>query len=160
MKKDHTISFPAVVDSNWKIGIVASSYYEEEINGLIEGAKKTFVAAGLSDANIIVYPAPGSFEIPLIGAALAEEEKVDALIGFGIIVEGETHHARLLAEAATNGIMETQLTYHIPFAFEVLYVNNIEDARRRCFGNESKGIEAALAVLHSLSSLSSIKESR
>lgn len=160
MKKEMTASLPAHVDPNWKIGIVASSYYGEEIDGLIDGAKNTLVAAGIDASNISVYKAPGSFEIPLIGAALAEEEKADALIGFGIIVEGETHHARLLADATTKGIMETQLTYHIPFAFEVLYVNNIEDARRRCFGNESKGIEAALAVLHSLSSLSSIKESR
>ncbi len=159
MKKEHTLMLPAHVDSNWRIGIVASSYYKEEIDGLIEGARKTLVDAGISDANITVYPAPGSFEIPLIGAALAEEEKVDALIGFGIIVEGDTHHARLLAEAATQGIMETQLTYHIPFAFEVLYVNNIEDARARCFGDASKGIEAALAVLHSLSAITSIKKS-
>lgn len=160
MKKEITTILPSHIDADWRIGIVASSYYKDEIDALIEGARKTLVDAGINDANITVYPAPGSFEIPLIGAALAEEEKVDALIGFGIIVEGETHHARLLAEAATNGIMETQLTYHIPFAFEILYVNTIKDARARTIGQHNKGIEAALAVLHTLSSLNSIKESR
>ena len=101
---------------------------------------------------------PGSFEIPLIGAALAEQGAVDALIGFGIIVEGETHHARLLADAATEGIMDTQLTYHIPFAFEVLYVKSLEDARARTTGNSNKGIEAAVAVLHSLALLKKIRK--
>lgn len=158
MKKEMTVTFPSHVDPNWRIGIVASSYYKEEIDGLIEGARQTFIDAGIDPQHISVHQAPGSFEIPLIGAALAEAEKVDALIGFGIIVEGKTQHARLLAEATTTGIMETQLTYHIPFAFEVLYVNDLKDATERSIGPSNKGIEAALAVLHTLASLRTINE--
>ncbi len=158
MKKEMTLTFPTHIDPNWRIGIVASSYYKEEIDGLIDGATKTLIEAGIGATNIIVHQAPGSFEIPLIGAALAEAEKVDALIGFGIIVEGKTHHARLLAEAATTGIMETQLTYNIPFAFEVLYVNDLTDATERSIGPSNKGIEAALAVLHTLATLHAINE--
>lgn len=158
MKKEHTLSYPENVDRNWRVGIVASSYYKDEIDALIAGATQTLMDAGIDAKNITVHQAPGSFEIPLIGAALAEEEKVDALMGFGIIVEGATHHARLLAEATTNGIMETQLTYHIPFAFEVLYVNKLEDAQERAVGPSNKGIEAALAVLHTLAALKEIKE--
>lgn len=158
MKKEIAASFPAHVDPRWRVGIVASSYYKEEIDGLIEGAKQTLMDAGIDAQNISVHQAPGSFEIPLIGAALAEAEKVDALMGFGIIVEGATHHARLLAEATTYGIMETQMTYHIPFAFEVLYVNKLEDAQERAVGPSNKGIEAAVAVLHSLAALKAIKQ--
>ena len=137
---------------------MASSFYKKEIDALIAGAKKVFLDAGIPKGNVTVYEVPGSFEIPLIGAELAEQEAVDALIGFGIIVEGETHHARLLADAATEGIMDTQLTYHIPFAFEVLYVKSLEDARARTTGNSNKGIEAAVAVLHSLAVLNKIRK--
>ena len=158
MKKDTANTLPKKIDADWKIGIVASSFYKKEIDALIAGAKKVFLDAGIPKANVTVYDVPGSFEIPLIGAALAEQGAVDALIGFGIIVEGETHHARLLADAATEGIMDTQLTYHIPFAFEVLYVKSLEDARARTTGNSNKGIEAAVAVLHSLALLKKIRK--
>ncbi len=149
---------PAVkADPQWRIGIVCSSFYEEEIAGLTEGALRTLQEAGISPDHIQVYEVPGSFEIPLIGAALAQEEAVDALIGLGIIVEGETQHARLLAEQTTAGLMQVQLAYGLPFAFEVLYVQDLAQARARSGADGNKGAEAAYAVLQSLSLLNSIR---
>lgn len=153
-KNDHRL--PATIDPSWRIGIVAARFYEEETDALIEGARRTLIEAGISAENVTVHEAPGSFEIPLIGSALAEAKKVDGLIGIGIIVEGETHHARLLAEATTHGIMETQLKYGIPFAFEVLYVDSLQDAQERTKGDHNKGIEAAIAVLKALETLKSV----
>jgi 6,7-dimethyl-8-ribityllumazine synthase len=71
---------------------------------------------------------------------------VDALIGLGIIVQGETKHADLLAAESTRGLMDVQLQYKLPFAFEILWVDDIAHARAR----SEKGAEAAIAVLHSL----------
>ncbi len=158
MKKDLHQRLPDTINASWRIGIVAARYYEEETDALIEGAKKALTDAGIPASNISVHEAPGSFEIPLIGAALAESDTVDALIGFGIIVEGDTHHARLLADATTQGIMETQLTYQLPFAFEVLYVDTLKQAQERTKGEHNKGIEAAIAVLNTLAALKKIKE--
>lgn len=133
-------------DPAWRIGIVASSFYKEEMDQLIDGAGEALAAAGVPRENISVHHAPGSFEVPLIGRALAAKGTVDALIGLGIVVEGETHHARLLAEQSARGIMDVQVRYGLPFAFEILYVKTIEQARERL----QKGEEAAYAVLHSL----------
>lgn len=144
------------VEPSWKVGIVASSYYKEEIDALVAAAKETLTKAGIPAGNISVYEAPGSFEIPLIGEALAASENVDALIGFGIIVQGQTKHADLLAAEVARGIMDVQLRHVLPFAFEVLWVENMEQARARCFGEHSKGHEAAAAVLKSLAELSKI----
>ena len=119
-------------------------------------AQDTLLHAGVRAENISVHMVPGSFEIPLIGAALAKSGGVDALIGLGIIVEGETQHARLLAEQAARGIMDVQLTYHMPFAFEILYVKDMAQARERASGLQNKGTEAAHAVLHSLVKLHTI----
>ncbi len=145
------------VDPNWKIGIIKSSFYKEEINHLADAAKKTLISSGINPSSISFHEAAGSFEVPLIGAALAEEKSCDALIGFGIIVEGETHHGELLAEQASRGMMDVQTKYRIPFSFEILYVKNLDQARERSRGPNSKGIEAANAVLHSLAQLSSIQ---
>ena len=120
---------------------------------LIGSARKTLEAAGIPAHNISVHRAAGSFEVPLIGQELADTGSVDALIGLGIIVEGETHHAALLAEQATRGMMDVQLEYGIPFAFEILYVDDIAQAQERV----NKGEEAAYAVLHSLAELKRIR---
>lgn len=145
---------PEHIDPSWRIGIVASSFYKKEIDALTQGARHLLEESGVQSENITEYPVPGSFEVPLIGAALAEAGKVDALIGFGIIVEGETHHAQLLAEQAARGIMDVQLKYQIPFAFEVLYVESIQQAQER---SVFKGKEAARAVLYSLAQLRTIQ---
>lgn len=146
-------SSPSSANPQWKIGIVRSSFYKEEIDALTESAFHTLHASGIPQENIALYDVPGSFEIPLIGAALAEQGSCDALIALGIIVEGETHHAELLAREASRGIMDIQLKYRIPFAFEILYVNDRKDLQKRL----NKGEEAARAVIESLAVLEKLK---
>lgn len=158
MKKSRaTPGMPLDINPRWTIGIVASSFYEEEVDVLVEGAKKVLSEAGIAPENVSVHEAAGSFEIPLIGRALAEARQVDALIGLGIIVQGETHHAQLLAEQTARGIMDVQLRFGIPFAFEVLFVKDLRLAVERATGGQNKGKEAARAVLHSLAKLQSIR---
>lgn len=144
------LPLPARISSGWRIGIVHSRYYPEIVAKLIEGAQKVFHDAGIAPGNVRTYAAPGSFEIPLIGAALIEAKEVDALIALGVIVEGETHHASLIAGEAARAIMDLQVRHRIPFAFEILYVRNIGQARERL----DRGAEAARAVLHALAQLS------
>jgi 6,7-dimethyl-8-ribityllumazine synthase len=156
MQHETELSLPAEVNPKWRVGIVSSSFYKEEIESMASAAESMLVSSGINKENISVHTVPGSFEIPLVGSALAKSGKVDALIGLGIIVEGETQHARLLAEQSARGIMDVQLQYEIPFAFEVLYVEDIEQARKRALGDQNKGKEAAHAVLHSLAKLHTI----
>jgi 6,7-dimethyl-8-ribityllumazine synthase len=141
-------------DPSWKIGIVYSSFYPQEVRLLVDGAKSALQAAGIKAGNISEHQVAGSFEIPLIGSALSEAKKVDGLIGIGIIVEGETHHAELVAKQAVQGIMDVQVRYRVPFAFEVLFVKELAQAKVRASGADNKGREAANAVLHSLAQLS------
>jgi 6,7-dimethyl-8-ribityllumazine synthase len=132
----------------WRIGIVFSSFYPEIIGVMKEGAIQELQKCGIPQSQISMYEAPGSFEIPLIGRNLAEKKSVDALIALGVIVQGETHHAEILARESARGCMEVQLRYGISFAYEILYVDRLEDAEKR----GDKGVEAARAVLAMLSS--------
>ncbi len=152
-----TLALPPRINPNWKIGIVASQYHDAMIQPMIEAARATLLYAGIKEKNIVIHRAAGSFEIPLIGSALAATGTYDALMALGIIIEGETHHAELLATQTAHGIMEVQLDFLIPFAFEVLYVKNLAQARARIRGKNNKGTEAALAVLHSLSTLRALR---
>jgi len=156
MKKTDSAILQKAADT-WRIGIVYSSFYKEEMEALVSGAEQAFLESGIKPEYVLRYEAPGSFEVPLLGAALAEAKKVDALVGLGIIVEGETFHAQLLANEAARGIMDVQLRYRIPFAFEILYVKHLKDAQARTKGDANKGREAAYAVLHSLHTLNRIR---
>ncbi len=140
---------PDVTDPRWRIGIVRTLYYEEEVGAMAEAARALLLRAGIEPDVVSEYTVLGAFEIPLVGAALAKAHAVDALIGLGIIVDGETFHAEHLAREVTRGMMNVQLSEGIPFGYEVLHVRSLEDARAR----GGKGAEAALAVLHSLAQL-------
>ena len=155
MKTGKKSQIPEKTDPNWKIGIVYSTYYEDEINSLVECAKKTFNDAGIS--SVALHPVAGSFEIPLIGAGLANEGAIDALVGFGIIIKGETEHADHIARETARGIMDVQTKFGIPFAYEVLHVNSLKEAQERCSDDNNKGREAACTVLHSLAELKSMQ---
>jgi 6,7-dimethyl-8-ribityllumazine synthase len=153
MKKDSPSSLPRA-DHSWRVAIIASSFYPGEMDALIASAREALGESGMDDYHISIHRVPGSFEVPLIGAAIAEANTADALIGLGIIVEGDTHHANLLARESARGIMDVQLRYNIPFAFEILYVDSIEDARKRL----EKGREAANAVLGVLHTIRCLKK--
>ncbi|HLD71450.1 MAG TPA: 6,7-dimethyl-8-ribityllumazine synthase [Candidatus Peribacteraceae bacterium] len=153
MSSDVTLPLPAKINPGWRIGIVHSLYHDDLVSLMVKSAQTTLLNAGIPKGNITLHPAAGAFEIPLIGLHAADSGQADALIGFGIIVEGETEHARLLAEQSARGIMDVQLQKKIPFAFEVLYVRSLDQAKTRCKADGGKGGEAAVAVLHSLAEL-------
>ncbi len=135
------------------IAIVYSDFYKEEMKTMVASAVDHLMESGIDEGNISLYPVAGSFEIPLIGAALAKKGDVDALIGLGIIIEGQTHHARLVAENSARGMMNVQVRYEIPFVNEVLYADSRELITKRLH----KGKDAARTALDSLALLRSIQ---
>lgn len=157
MQQVRESSIPVPTDPSWRIAIIHSSFYPEEVGKLVAGAKQVLLEAGIPFGNIADYPVPGSFEIPLLGSVIAWGKKADALIGLGIIVEGETNHAELIARETVRGVMDVQLSCGVPFAFEVLYVKNLAQAKVRASGSLNRGGEAARSVLHSLAQIAKVR---
>jgi 6,7-dimethyl-8-ribityllumazine synthase len=143
MRKASASSDLLVAPPGSRIGIVYSSFYPEVIRKMREGALEELLKSGIRQSNITLHECPGSFEIPLIGRNLAEAKSVDGLIALGVIVQGETHHAALIAAEAARGVMDVQLRYGIPFAMEILFVDDLALARDRT----DKGKDAARTVL-------------
>lgn len=152
MKTDSTRE-SITADPSWRVAIIYSDFYKEEMAEMVGHAKQELKESGINEANITLFPVAGSFEIPLIGSALAKSKQADALIGLGIIVEGQTHHARLVAENSARGIMDVQVQYAIPFVNEVLYVDDIDLAKTRL----SKGKDAARTAVESLALLARLQ---
>ncbi len=132
--------------SEIRIAIVVSSWHPEITEVLFRGAKDTLTDAGISSRNILRKNVPGSFELPL-GAKLLED-KADAVICLGCIIEGETKHADYISHAVAEGIMRLNLDYAKPFIFGVLTTGNLAQAKARSGGKYgNKGAEAATAAL-------------
>ena len=135
------------VDPSWKIAVLRSIWHPECTGELAKTAKEELLRLGIKNENIIEADAPGSFELPILAKAAIEGKGVHGVIAFGVIVQGKTHHARLIAEQAAAGLMSLSLEKNTPIAFEVIFVERIEDARIRSVGEHGKGPLAARTLL-------------
>ena len=144
-----------LVDPAWKIAIIRSAWYPEMMTSLVQDATEALRSAGIQEENILFLEAPGSYELPLV-AQTALEAGADGVIAFGIIVQGSTHHARLIAEQSAAGCMRVQLDQKKPVIYEVLFVDNLEDAKERSIGPKAKGGLAARTLLSQLAGLAKL----
>lgn len=127
--------------------IVASRFNEPLVDALVEHARAELVAMNPA-VSIVIHRVPGAFEIPLLVQSTARELKPEAIIALGVIIEGETAHAHLIADTVTRSLLEISLRHQVPVIHEVLLVANEEQARRRCMELElNRGIEAARAAV-------------
>jgi 6,7-dimethyl-8-ribityllumazine synthase len=147
---------PDTESAPWRFGIVASEYNREYVDGLVGFAKDELLAvAPQSEATVIRVP--GSFEIPIGVQALIQHRQVDAVLAFGVIFDGETMHAELIAGAVTTALMNLSLQHKIPVLHEVLVVKNDQQATERCLLPKiNRGVEAARAAIRILNTLTNL----
>ncbi len=144
------------INPDWKIAVIHSVWHPEVSSLITDSAIAAFISAGIPNSNITVIDAPGSFELPLL-CKRALESGADGAIAIGIVVQGATHHAELIAREASSGCMQTQLALGKPIVFEVLFVKAIEDAKARAVGPHAKGPLAARTLLTQLAKLSEMR---
>lgn len=137
--------------------IVASQYNAQYTQALVDNAYKelNLLEPG---ATVNLVSTPGSFEIPLMVQSLAELERYQAIIALGVLFQGETVHAALVAQGVTNALLNISLAHRVPVIHEILLVENEEQARARCLDQElNRGVEAARAAIAAARTLREIK---
>ena len=150
-------SRPAKLTGQRRFGIVASLYNSEYVEGLVEAARKELKAVAPKAQVDLVY-VPGSYEIPLgVKAYIDSAADVDAVLAFGLLWDGETMHAGLIATAVTNSLLDISLNYDTPVLHEVLVVKTAEQAKERCLGTKiNRGTEAARAAVRMVQTMDSL----
>lgn len=129
--------------SRHSIAIVVSTYHDEYARGLVSHAKRELEAIA-PGTQVEVFDVPGSFEVPIVVQSVADRGDFEAVIAFGLLMEGQTAHAQLISSAVTDALMRIALLTRVPVIHEVLVVQNEEQARARCLGEElNRGTEAA-----------------
>jgi 6,7-dimethyl-8-ribityllumazine synthase len=103
------------------------------------------------NSTVEVIPAPGSFEIPFLARLAIERIKPDAVICLGVIFEGKTGHADLIASSVSDSLCRMAVETLTPVIHGVLLLQNEEQARERCLGHEiNRGTECARAAIEAL----------
>ncbi len=138
------------------ITIVASEYNARYVDALVEHAIEELSAIA-PNTNVVVHRVPGAYEVPLAVQEVAASFRPDAIIAFGVIIEGETAHADFIGRCVTEALMRVSLESHVPVIHEVLLVKNEQQAARRCLEAElNRGIEAARTAVAMAGALSRI----
>lgn len=141
-----------------RIAVVAASWHDTVIDGLIAGARR---AAEAAQAQVEVFRVPGSFELPV--ACRRAADHFDAVVALGVIIRGGTPHFEFVAAGVTYGLTEVSVQTGVPIGFGVLTCDTDEQALDRAGlpgSSEDKGAEAVDAVLGTLTAMAEISADR
>ena len=131
-----------------RFGIVVSEWNEQVTNGLFKGAFEALIDNGVSQADIVKWNVPGSFELIYGCKKMVETQKVDAVIAIGCVIQGETKHFDFVCEGVTQGIKDLNIQQDIPVIFCVLTDNNLQQSIDRSGGKHgNKGTEAGITAI-------------
>ncbi len=131
-----------------RVAVIAGSWHTEVMQGLIQGAHETIVAA---KADHTLFRVAGAFELPLAAQAALTDGGFDAVVCLGVIIRGGTPHFEFVSNSVTDGLTRVQLDTGKPVGFGVLTTDTEDQALDRAGlagSSESKGVEAAEAALH------------
>lgn len=147
MSTAHPIRPRMVGKAPLSFAIVAGQYNLTYTQGLVDNAQRELLELE-PGASVRVVWASGAFEIPLLVKMLASQKKMHAILALGVVLQGETAHAALIAQNVTSALMTIALESGIPVINEVLLLDNEDQARARCLGEEiNRGVEAARAAV-------------
>lgn len=129
-----------------RVDIVAASWHDRVMSGLISGAEAVLREAG---CEVRILRVPGAFELPVVAAACARGG-AEAVVALGVVIRGGTPHFEYVCDAATSGLSRVSLDTGVPVGFGVLTCDDEEQALDRAGldgSREDKGREAAEAAI-------------
>ena len=139
-----------------RLAVVAASWHDEVMDGLLGGVLRAADAYGITDLTEVRVP--GTFELPVVAAALAPEH--DAVVALGVVIRGGTPHFEYVCSAATDGLTRVALDHGVAVGFGVLTCDTEEQALDRAGlpgSREDKGYEATAAALETARTLASLR---
>jgi 6,7-dimethyl-8-ribityllumazine synthase len=130
-----------------RVAVVAARWHDQVMNGLLDGAKRALADYQVEAPAIVRVP--GSFELPVVGTALAERG-YEAIVALGVVIRGGTPHFEYVCSAATDGLSRLAVDSGAAVGFGLLTCDTEEQALDRSGlegSSEDKGYEATSAAL-------------
>lgn len=141
----------------FRVAVVAASWHETVMDGLIASAQEALRHYQV-EAPVVIR-VPGSFELPVVANALAQQG-FDAVVALGVIIRGGTPHFEYVSAAATDGLTRVALDTGTAIGFGLLTCDDEASALDRAGlegSKEDKGYEAASAALLTAHTLRKIR---
>ena len=138
---------PDLDGSDVRIGLVCGRFNDVITNRLLDGAEAAFARHGVTPDRVVTVWVPGAFEIPMAALSLIENGHVDAVVGLGCVIRGETSHYDFVAGECARGIQDVQLATGAPVVFGVLTTENLEQALARSSDDDNKGDDCVCTAI-------------
>ena len=135
--------------SDQKYAIVVADWNPQITHAMLRGAIETLELIGVKSENIHSIHVPGTFELTYASKQLLEQNKYNAIIAIGCVIQGDTPHFDYVCQSVTSGITELNLRNNgCPVVFGVLTTNTMQQALDRADGiHGNKGVEAATTAI-------------
>ena len=131
-----------------RYAIVVADWDSEITYAMAQGAIDTFLKHGVEEDNIDIIHVPGAVELTFGAARITKEERVDAVIVIGCVIQGDTPHFDYVCQSVTQGVATLNTQGKVPVIFSVLTTLNKQQALDRCGGKlGNKGIEGAYTAI-------------
>jgi 6,7-dimethyl-8-ribityllumazine synthase len=128
--------------------IAAARFNEDVTTRLVAGAEQALLENGVPPEDIDIVWVPGALELPLAALTLADSGRYAAIIALGCVIKHQTLHFELVAQGATQGLVQAALETGVPIMHGVLACFDEQQAYERAGGSEgNKGYEVALSAL-------------
>lgn len=139
---------PALLKPGMRVALVTAEWNSRITHALRDGAIDVLRKAGVAEKDIIQANVPGTVELVNAAALFCRRDDIDAVIATGVVIRGDTPHFDYVCMIAAEGIGRLNAEGKTPVIFDVLTVENEQQALDRaggCLGN--KGEEAAVAAI-------------
>jgi 6,7-dimethyl-8-ribityllumazine synthase len=131
-----------------RYAIIVADWNSKITFAMAQGAVDTFIRHGVPSDQIDVIHVPGTVELTYGAARIIKEERVDAVVVIGCVIQGETPHFDYVCQSVTQGVAMLNAQGKVPVIFSVLTVLNEQQALDRCGGRlGNKGIEGAVTAI-------------
>jgi len=131
-----------------RYAIVVADWNSEITYAMAQGAVDTFRRHGVPEDQIDIMHVPGAVELTYGAARIMREERIDAIVVIGCVIQGDTPHFDYVCQSVTQGVATLNAQGKVPVIFSVLTVLNRQQALDRCGGRlGNKGIEGAVTAI-------------
>ena len=136
-----------------KFLIIEARFYDDILNGLVEGAIEKLEHSGFEYDRLQV---PGALEIPTAIAMAADTSLFLGFVALGCIIRGQTSHYDIVSNESARGLMYLSIQKKLAIGNGIITVENRDQAWDRARASrQNKGGDAALAAvkMHSIKAL-------
>lgn len=147
-----------------RVAVVAAGWHADIVGSGTAAFRTELQRCCQAPPQVDQFDVPGAFEIPLHAKRLAQSGRYDAVVAFGLVVNGGIYRHEFVAAAVIDALMRVQLDAGVPVLSAVLTPRDFHEheEHHRFFREHlvKKGTEAARACMATIASLASLPQER